>query len=271
MSVDWGEVRPHPRGHVLARRGEVSRWDHPAPFGGVAGPRGLALAALRPWTAVACVHTSRRTLALTFDDGPDEQHTPEVLDALARHGVRATFFVLADRAVAAPHLVHRMVRDGHEVGLHGADHRLLPGQPTRVVASQLREARRAVADVCGRPVHLYRPAYGALTASQTVAARALGLAVVLWSAWGRDWQDDQADVVAARTLRTCHPGAFVLLHDADGDGAAVTYSRAAMVDAVLDGLRTRGYSLRPVGELLEQLPQVRTFWPSRHARTGGAA
>lgn len=100
------------------------------------------------------------TVAVTFDDGPDPATTPRLLDLLAEEGGRATFFVLAGRAEAHPELVGRLVAEGHEVGLHGPDHRPLTSLPTGDLTAHLRAGRDRLAAVLGRPVTLFRPPYG---------------------------------------------------------------------------------------------------------------
>jgi peptidoglycan/xylan/chitin deacetylase (PgdA/CDA1 family) len=247
-------------GHLVVRRRDVARWDAPRPFVPVAGLRGVLLAVARPVSVVACVHTHASELALTFDDGPDPTSTPAVLDVLDRHQRRATFFVLGDRAIAHPELIRRMVHSGHEVALHGLDHARLTQASTRAAVTQLRRARQQVSDIVGGPVSLFRPAYGALTAAQTVAARAVGLQVVLWSGWCRDWEDATASDVAAQAVAASHPGGFLLLHDASPDGDTPAYSRVDMLEQALTALDRRGLVSSTVTDLLAQHPHVRTIW-----------
>src|SRR5919107_5789297 len=167
-----GHVR---RSAVLVRRGYVCDWE--------AGERPLpepdrvlrwGRPALLPLSSVACVATPQRVVALTYDDGPDPDHTPGVLDALARHGATATFFVLAERAEAHPDLVRRIAAEGHDVGLHGEDHTRLSALPARQALTRIRRGRRRLAAVLGRPVTLYRPADGAQGLAPAVGTPAGG-------------------------------------------------------------------------------------------------
>lgn len=158
-------------------------------------------------------------VALTYDDGPDPRSTPAILDLLARHDRRATFFVLGAQAQAAPALVGRLAAEGHEVAVHGWTHHctqlLRPGMLTR----QLRDARSCVEDLTGAPVCWYRPPYGVMSLEAHRACRTLGLGPVLWSAWGRDWERTATPGrIAATVLRTLRPGGTVLLHDTDLHG-----------------------------------------------------
>ena len=216
------------------------------------------------------------TLSVTWDDGPDPVHTPGVLDELARAGARATFFVLVVAAEAHPELIRRMVAEGHEVGLHGIDHRRLsalsPAQAVRLVG----EGRRRLARLVGRPVDLFRPPYGAQSPLQLLGTRAMGLQTVIWSSWASDWQEDDEPVIVSRALSSAHPGAILLLHDATGtadthpEGIAPEFDRRAVARDVLAGLAERGLRSVPVGELLAAHRHVTTAWmegPARGSRT----
>ncbi|MCB7137042.1 polysaccharide deacetylase family protein [Cellulosimicrobium marinum] len=196
-------------------------------------------------------------VALTYDDGPHPEHTPRVLDVLAAHGVRATFFVLAGPARRNPALLARMVAEGHEVALHGADHRRLTHLPTRAAVSSVLDARRAVEDVAQVPVRLFRPPYGASTLRVNALLRARGLDVVLWTAEARDWVHGTEADLAAHALSTLRPGAFLLLHDdradpelADDPAELPRFDRADLLRRILAGTTEAGLRPGPVGDLL---------------------
>lgn len=255
---------------------------------------------LLPLSWVVRAATADRVLALTFDDGPSTRHTPYVLDALAAQGTRATFFVLAERARRNPDIVRRIAADGHEIGLHGLDHRRLTRLSLRAVTAAVRDGRRIVEDIAGQPVTLFRPPYGVMTTRQFVLVRAMGLQVVLWSAWARDWEPGNGDDVVRRALGAVHPGAVLLLHDAVPTSAPTSAPAAGPslpgpslpgrhrsglhrsgprpVDAlprgwvtarILAGLRDAEYEVVPLGELLDRYPAVRTS-VLRRPRRGGS-
>ncbi len=253
---------------VLVRRGVVARWDGGDRSVAAGAVARLAGALSRPASSVAFATTTERVVALTYDDGPEPAATPALLDVLAAAGVTATFFLLAERAERWPALARRIVRDGHEVGVHGLDHADLSALPARVAAARLRDARRRLEDVTGRPVRLARPPYGAQSAGQALLTRLAGLEIILWSAWARDWEDDDAATVAARARAAVHPGAVLLLHDARGDGppgALPAHDVAAATRLLLDGLDADGYRCLTVGELLAGRTVARTLWAGRRA------
>ncbi|MBU4215393.1 MAG: polysaccharide deacetylase family protein [Actinobacteria bacterium] len=188
-------------------------------------------------------------VAVTFDDGPEPAVTPALLGVLAHHRVTCTFFLLVNQAEQHPELVRAIVAAGHEVALHGLDHRPLPPLGHRGALRYLREARRRLEAVTGRPVHWYRPPYGKQSAASWAAARRAGLDVVVWSADAADWEDvEVADVVALAHERLVD-GGILLLHERVEPGPAgepveTRFDRVEVVDQVLADLRDRG--LRPV-------------------------
>ena len=239
-------------------------------------PPGLVLRlgrpAMLPLSSVACVRTTERVVALTYDDGPDPDHTPGILDALAEHGARATFFVLVEAAERHPELLARILAEGHEVGLHGIDHARLTTLPARRCRELIGEGKERLEQAIGRPVTLFRPTYGAQTLGQYRVTRSLGLDVVVWSAWARDWEGASAEVVAERAINSLHRGGIVLLHDASGDGVGAGTGphdrpeRTRATRMLLAGMAMRDYGSRTVGELLATFPAVRAVWAERRAR-----
>ncbi|GAB2874382.1 polysaccharide deacetylase family protein [Nocardioides pacificus] len=233
-------------------------------------PLSLGLRALAHWSSTICVSTSERVVALTFDDGPDSRRTPGVLDALARHGVPATFFLLSSAAQRHPELVVRAVIEGHEVALHGVDHDRVVAMPPGELVDRLRDGRAQLQRLSGQPVRLYRPTYGALARGQVPAVRAAGLEPIIWSSWVRDWEPATPVEVAGRARRATHPGAILLLHDtlADVEPEAMSRQRfdsATTVELLLEQLTRQGWRFSTVTDLLASAPPVRCAWFERRA------
>ena len=156
------------------------------------------------------------SVALTFDDGPHPEGTPAVLDMLDRLGWTATFFVLGTAARRCPELVTETIRRGHELAVHGDEHRYLIARAPWTAYDDLRRARDTVAEITGTPPRWWRPPYGVLSGPALVAAHRLDLHPVLWSAWGRDWRAEATpDSVVHDLLRRPAGGGTLLLHDSD--------------------------------------------------------
>jgi peptidoglycan/xylan/chitin deacetylase (PgdA/CDA1 family) len=218
-----------------------------------------------PFGSIRGARTSDPVVALTFDDGPDPDSTPGVLDALARHRAHATFFVLVDRAEAQPGLIARMLGEGHDVGLHGADHRRLTRFDRGGVRPHIADAADRLAAVTGRRPRWFRPPYGAQSLASFVAARRCRLDVVVWTADCDDWSERSEEDIAAQALAAIRPGAVLLLHDAlaadpEEPAPAPALDRGKITDLVLSGLRERGYQSASVSGLLEGRPAHRTAW-----------
>lgn len=190
----------------------------------------LATGALACWTAPALLRSrplrdaafpalagrgAPGSVALTFDDGPDPEGTPRVLDALDRLGWHATFFMLGSQVRRHPEIAARVVEAGHEVAVHGHTHRNHLSRGPVDVHRDLARAAALIRAATGAQPRWFRPPYGVLTLGSLAAARRCGLRPVLWSAWGRDWTGASAAEVAATVAAQLRPGGTVLLHDSD--------------------------------------------------------
>jgi peptidoglycan-N-acetylglucosamine deacetylase len=152
-------------------------------------------------------------VVLTFDDGPDQDSTPAVLDALDAAGARATFFLVGEQVEAEPALAREIAERGHEVELHGYAHLahdlLAPDEARGDLERGARTLREATED----GARFYRPPYGRFSRGSYEACRALGLEAVYWSAWGMDWETISPERIAELVIPDLAPGAVVLLHD----------------------------------------------------------
>jgi peptidoglycan/xylan/chitin deacetylase (PgdA/CDA1 family) len=190
-----------------------------------------------------------RRVALTFDDGPDPVHTPQVLDVLAREGVSATFFLIGERAAAAPGLARRIAAEGHDLGNHTWSHRSLWLCGPAGTRRQVTRGHEAIAAAAGTAPRFFRPPWGMTNLAMFAALRRLGTPCVFWSVQ----PEGRRPVAPGRQLRhvaaRARPGAIVDLHDADGvPGAGERL--VAMLPGLIGALRAAGYSLAPLRELL---------------------
>ena len=155
-------------------------------------------------------------VALTFDDGPDPRSTPAFLDLLDDLGWKATFFVLGTRVREAPTLTAEIAAAGHEVAVHGDEHRNMLRRMPRAAADDVRRSRDAIAESTGVEPTWFRPPFGILSYGALRAARRAGLTTVLWTTWGRDWRKEATpDSIRDDVLRRYVDGGTVLLHDTD--------------------------------------------------------
>ncbi|MFH8223594.1 polysaccharide deacetylase family protein [Streptomyces sp. NPDC018057] len=181
-------------------------------------------------------------LALTVDDGPDPDWTPALLDVLAEHGVRATFFVVGARARAHPGLLRRVLAGGHRLGNHSLTHRqpfaaLAPGALDHEIA----QTQRVVADETGVAPVLFRAPAGGWSRSVLAAVRHHGLTPVDWTVDPKDWRRPGVERIVGRVTRA-RAGDIILCHDGGGDRSHTVRA----LDTALTTLRARGARFAPL-------------------------
>ncbi|MGZ4176566.1 MAG: polysaccharide deacetylase family protein [Solirubrobacteraceae bacterium] len=168
-------------------------------------------------------------VALTFDDGPQPEGTPLVLEVLAAAGARATFFLVGEQVERRPELAARIVAAGHAVALHGYRHRLQLRLSPAAVEADIRRGSAVVQDAAGVPLAWHRPPYGIYSSAGLRSARHAGLAPLLWSRWGKDWRRFTTPrQIARRATHGVIAGDVILLHDADFYSARHSHRRTTI-------------------------------------------
>ena len=192
-------------------------------------------------------------VAITFDDGPDPEWTPQVLDILKKANAKAAFFVVGVNAEKYPALVRRIVNEGHEIGNHTYYHPNLALAWPEHVRLELNATQLLIETITGRATTLFRPPYAADTQPSQMSelmplqiAQELSYLVVLENIDPQDWAKPGADIILQRVKQQRRDGSIILLHDAGGD-------RSQTVEAlpkILDWLHTRGDTIVPLSTLL---------------------
>ena len=192
--------------------------------------------------ALSHIESDHKVVALTFDDGPNADATPLILDTLAEKGVRATFFVLGSHAERWPDLVRRIAHEGHQLGNHGYFHRKLQFRSPFYVARDIRLGIRAIRRAGVPAPRYFRAPHGFRSPWTTPIASSYGERTVGWSLGVWDSDRPGVDEIVRRTLEGVNPGSIVLLHDGDGynpDGDRL--QTAAALPWIIDGLKANGY------------------------------
>ena len=189
--------------------------------------------------ALSRLPIAQKAVWLTVDDGPSHE-TGALLDLLDRHGAKATFFLVADRAAAHPGVAREILRRGHGIGNHSADHpdtRFWRLGPT-ALEDQIGRTQSILTAITGQTPRWYRSVVGMTNPFVGLSLKRHGLARVAWSARGFDGVNCRPDQVLARITRDIAPGAIVLLHEgaAHGHNVAILAQLLAWLDA--EGYRT---------------------------------
>jgi peptidoglycan/xylan/chitin deacetylase (PgdA/CDA1 family) len=186
-----------------------------------------------------------RGCALTFDDGPHAQGTPQILEALVQRGAIATFFLVGEQVARNPALAREIVAAGHGIGLHCDRHRNMLRLGPRQVDADIDRAQARIEDATGAAIQLYRPPYGVFNLAALLHARRNGWRPLLWTQWGRDWEARATpSSIATLASKDIAPGSVVLLHDADDYGSPGSWRRTlGAVPLLLDAIEQRGLEL----------------------------
>jgi peptidoglycan-N-acetylglucosamine deacetylase len=200
--------------------------------------------AAEPAISYSAVHVDGPFIAMTFDDGPSDKLTPELLDILARHHIRATFFVIGQNVVQHPEILQRAVREGHEIGNHSWTHPAFAKMRDDAVRDQLQKTDDAIRTAIGRRPVLMRPPYGSITARQKKWINSeFGYRTILWDVDPLDWKRPGPAVVTRRIVRATRPGSIILSHD-------IHPGTIKAMPETFDQLQAKGFRFVTVSELI---------------------
>lgn len=192
-----------------------------------------------------------RQLALTFDDGPNDPHTLRLLEVLARHNVKATFFLIGRYVKQRPDIVRDLIRAGHVVGNHTFCHPNLIFASARETKMQLHDCEQALTDAVGEHSRLFRPPFGGRRPGTLKIVRGLGLEPVMWNVTGWDWKGKPAEYVEQKVSQQVRGGDVILLHD--GSHAAFGTDRSQTVvaaDRLIARYKSEGYEFVTVPQMM---------------------
>lgn len=207
----------------------------------------LALAGPAPTTTTQAVRVPRPVtpdddgdvVYLTFDDGPSPDYTPQVLDVLARHDARATFFVVGSLAQAHPDIIERIAAEGHTIANHAWNHEDLAGLSRAAFDETISRTQAVLGDLAAPCL---RPPYGSIDAFTREWAASHGLTLMTWDASPSDWLRPPAEEIADYIVKWARPGIVILMHDGGGDRSRTVQG----LDMALERLADQGLRYEPV-------------------------
>jgi peptidoglycan/xylan/chitin deacetylase (PgdA/CDA1 family)/GT2 family glycosyltransferase len=202
---------------------------------------------------------NRLRVALTFDDGPNEPYTSQVLDMLEQYRIKATFFIIGENARRYPETCRRIVTAGNVVGNHSYHHlKSLCLRRGKTVARDIELAHQAIYESTGLEPKLFRPPHGFRTPWLMRAVRNLGYTVVTWDNMTSDWNAEKSgDEIVQAILGRARPGGVIVLHD--GRDTRLKYDRSHMLQAlpfVIETLMERGFEFVTIPELLQSQEEL---------------
>jgi peptidoglycan/xylan/chitin deacetylase (PgdA/CDA1 family) len=192
-----------------------------------------------------------KQIALTYDDGPNDPHTLRLLEVLAKHGAKTTFFLIGRFVEQRPDIVREIVKAGHVIGNHTFTHpRLIFASPAET-RTQLERCARAMEDAAGLTPVLFRPPYGGRRPDTLAVARSMGMEPIMWTITGYDWNAPPADQIFRRVSGKIRGGDVVLLHD--GNDVAMGGDRSHTViatDRLIERCKGEGHEFVTIPQMM---------------------
>jgi peptidoglycan/xylan/chitin deacetylase (PgdA/CDA1 family) len=192
-----------------------------------------------------------RQIALTYDDGPNDPYTLRLLEMLARHDVKATFFLIGRFVAQKPEIAREVASAGHAIGNHTFNHPNLIFCSATRVRSELEQCRKILADNVGDHSKVWRPPFGARLPHVLSVGRKLGLEPVMWTVSSNDWKIRTADGIEQRVAERIRGGDIVLMHD--GAHVRMGANRAPTVEAtdrLIRRFKDQGYEFVTVSQMV---------------------
>jgi len=192
-----------------------------------------------------------KQLALTYDDGPNDPHTFRLLEVLAKHDVRATFFLIGRYARQRPDIARALITAGHRVGNHTFTHPLLTFKGAAETRNELSQCRAALQEAIGQHSNLFRPPFGGRRPETLRVARELGFKPVMWNVTGYDWDAPPAAVIETKVASQIRGGDVILLHDGGYRQMGADRSQTVLAtDRLITRYKSEGYEFALVEAMI---------------------
>jgi peptidoglycan/xylan/chitin deacetylase (PgdA/CDA1 family) len=188
-------------------------------------------------------------IALTFDDGPDPQYTPQILEILQRYQVKATFFCIGHQVATYPHVVRQVSEAGHVIGNHTWTHPNLAFLCGSDILSQIERTSHAIQEAIGAQPLFFRPPYGSFNSQVLTQACHLGITPIIWNNSTEDWARPGTDFIIRRALDSISNGSIILMHD----GGQEQSQTVEATSIIIEKLQDQGYRFITIQQLIDNL------------------
>jgi peptidoglycan-N-acetylglucosamine deacetylase len=197
------------------------------------------------------VKAGSKQIALTFDDGPNDPHTLNLLELLAKHNIPATFFLIGEYARKRPDIVTAIARQGHVIGNHTFTHPLLTFLPAAQIREEIMRCRDAINNAIGEHSNLFRPPWGSRRPGVFALVRRLGFEPIMWNISGKDWKSPSVEFIEREVTKKIRGGDVVLLHDGRHGAFGSDRSKTvAAVERLISRYQCEGYEFVTVPEMM---------------------
>jgi peptidoglycan/xylan/chitin deacetylase (PgdA/CDA1 family) len=199
------------------------------------------------------VSGTSKQIAITYDDGPNDPHTLRLLEVLAKHDVRATFFLIGRYVQQRPDIAREVMRSGHVVGNHTFSHPLLIFKSDADTRKELQQCRQSLLDGVGAHSTLFRPPFGGRRPGTLRIAREMGLQSIMWNVTGYDWNAPPAAVIERKISNRIRGGDVILLHDGGHKQMGADRSQTVLAtEHLISRYKAEGYEFVTIPKMMEE-------------------
>lgn len=193
------------------------------------------------------IHTTQKVVALTFDDGPDQPYTDQILKILANRKVKATFYVLGGNAKAYPDLIKKIMSEGHDLGNHSMAHSKMKGRSVAQITNDIQSVDNILRNLGYQKEITFRAPFGITSPELKTALQQLNKRQVLFTFLPQDWTKISAQQIYNNVMKEMKPGLIITLHD----GGKRRENTVKATEMLIDNLQKQGYRFVTVSELLD--------------------
>ncbi len=202
---------------------------------------------------IKCGNTNQKLLALTFDDGPDSDYTPQILDILKKHNIKATFYVVGEKVQYNQNIVKRVFEEGHEIGNHTYTHINVSKNGYNKINSEIVDTQNIVQAITGKYPKTFRPPYRAISRDMCEIVKKNNMNIVLWSyVDARDWESPGVECIVKSIEDGIQNGCIILLHDYNKLRSPKSQTIEAL-DIIIPDLVQKGYKFVTISELIDSI------------------